>query len=60
MDKCVFYAQKSKNINSEVVRLSKNTMEIIGEIRDATGLPASKIVEDIVEFCADKIEIKEV
>ncbi len=60
MDKCIFYAQKSRNTSSEVVRLSKSTMGIISEIREATGMPASKIIEEIVAFCEDKIEIREV
>lgn len=60
MDKCVLVMHKPKVLSLETVKLRPDSAEIIRQIQCETGLSASYIIGEMVKFCEDKIEIKEV
>lgn len=60
MDKCVLVMRNSKPLSLETVKLRPDAAEIVRQIQCETGLSASYIIGEMVKFCEDKIEIKEV
>lgn len=60
MEKCILVMHKPKPLSMETVRLRPDAAEIIRQIQCETGLSASYIIGEMIKFCEDKIEIKEV
>ncbi|WP_432352965.1 hypothetical protein [Anaerotruncus rubiinfantis] len=60
MDKLVLEVHKSSVIKSNIVRLPDEAIRTIQVIQLETGLSASFIVSQMIQFAKDKIEIKEV
>lgn len=60
MDKLVLEVHKSSVIKSNIVRLPDEAIRTIQVIQLETGLSASFIVSQMIQFSKDKIEIKEV
>lgn len=59
MEKLVFRNLKYETKFTQSVRIQDDTIWVIRQIQRKTGLNASYIVNEMIRFCADKIEIKE-
>ena len=59
MDKCILVIGKFKPSDSKIVRLRPEAMKIIRQLQCETGLSASYIVGEMIQFCKDRIEIRE-
>ena len=59
-DRLVFEVHSYTPITSNLVRVSEPARKVLNEIQSETGLSARAIVSQMVIWCSDKIEIKEI
>lgn len=59
-ERLVLEVYRSCEIKSNIVRLTNAAADQIRQLQRATGWPASKLLEKLILYAAERVEVKEV
>ena len=58
-EKMILEIHEAEPIKGEVVRIHKETLDIVQQLQAETGLTASKIISECIKFASQHYEIRE-